>query len=692
MTLRAISLGFSVATLNNRRLTSAPEQDTISGDMREEFEKLATSGKIQPKQIDALVKLTECGYVTHRSWGFGKITTVDTVFSRFLIDFEDKKGHSMDLGFGADTLTPIPSEHILVRKTKDLQGLIQMAALNHIDLIKLVLESYEGSATAAQIQEVLVPDVIADDWRKWWDGVRKELKKDGHFRVPIKKSEPILYNAEAVSLEERLFGDFKVARGLKARLTVANEMVKSHEDLPNKKTTFKETADLLNDEISKHQKNQPSLTLDGIFARDDLQRLGEIEPTEGQVTSDMIWEQQENVSEIVEQLPAARHKRALASYKAAKPDNWTEAVLETLNVVGARLSGECANILIDSDLLDLLKETLARLINQHQASTELLLWLAKSRSDSFADILGPEVFRAMITAMERDQFNEKKSSRLNDFIMSDKKLLVELIETADLEVVKDLTRTLQLASCFDDMDKRSLLARIVKAYPAVQSLISGEQDTQEKGLVVSWGSLDRRREEYDQVVRKKIPANSKEIAIARSYGDLRENHEYKAAKEMQKLLMTRKAELESELAMARGTDFSDVSTEAVSIGTSVNVTDVSQNAEETFIILGAWDSDPDKGYISYLSPLAQELLNHKPGDEITLEQHGGKKYRVNRIENISAELSKELAGEHEDIPEEVPAQAEEPEAPESAAPQPAPVGGEGETAPEAEKAPEEETA
>ncbi len=220
------------------------------------------------------------------------------------------------------------------------------------------------------------------------------------------------------------------------------------------------------------------------------------------------------------------------------------------------------------------------------------------------------------------------------------------------------------------MDKRSLLARIVKSYPAVQSLISGEQDTQEKGLVVSWGSLSRRRDEYDQVVRKKIPANSKEIAIARSYGDLRENHEYKAAKEMQKLLMTRKAELESELAMARGTDFSDVSTNAVSIGTAVNVTDQSQNIDEDFIILGAWDSDPDKGYISYLSPLAQELLNHKPGEEIVLEQHGGKKYRINRIENIPAELSESLAGGHEDIPEEVPVQAES-EAPNDAAEQPA---------------------
>ena len=93
-----------------------------------------------------------------------------------------------------------------------------------------------------------------------------------------------------------------------------------------------------------------------------------------------------------------------------------------LNSVPAKLCRECASLLIQEGKLDLLKETLARLISQHPASSELLLWLAKERSDAFADILGPEVFRAMLTAMERDQFNEKRSNRLRDFILDDQEL------------------------------------------------------------------------------------------------------------------------------------------------------------------------------------------------------------------------------------------------------------------------------
>ncbi len=134
-------------------------------------------------------------------------------------------------------------------------------------------------------------------------------------------------------------------------------------------------------------------------------------------------------------------------------------------------------------------------------------------------------------------------------------------------------------------------------------------------------------------MQKKIPANSKEIAIARSYGDLSENHEYKAAKEMQKILMRRKEELETQLKRARGTDFSNASTDVVGIGTVVRATDLDTNQPETFTILGAWDSDPDKGIISYLSPVAQALLNRKVGDEVEFELHGAKhRHRIEKIE------------------------------------------------------------
>ena len=632
-----ISLGFWPLTIFNKDIPP-PGKPAVRYFMREEFEKMALAGKLDRHHIEALVRLTDSGFCMHRSWGFGRIRTVDTVFARFTIDFPNKTGHTMDLSFAAESLKPIAKDHILARKAADLEGLRQLAATSHLELVKLVLNSYGGKATVDQIHQVLVPDIIRDDWKKWWEVAKHELKKDGHFQVPVKKTEPIVYQVKEVSLQDRLMAEIRQAKGLKARIAVTGELLKNASDLANPQAAATEVITALNSEIASYQRTQPAVALEAIFARDDIRAMAGLPPSEEELQTVAIWSQDLKLGPLMEQLPAGKHRRALESFKAANPEHWPDVLRNTLNGVPAKLCREFASLLIYEGKFDQLKETLARLISQHTASSELLLWLAKDRNDSFADILGPEVFRAMLTAMERDQFNEKRSNRLRDFILDDQELLVELIGSADLEVIKDLTRALQLSPSFDDMDKRSLLARIVKSYPAIQSLISGEQTKQESYLVVSWESLDRRKRDYRELVEKKIPANSKEIAIARSYGDLRENHEYKAAKEMQKLLMKQKSELETQLVRARGTDFSNARTDVAGIGTVVRATDMEANQAEQFTILGAWDSEPEKGVISYLSPVAQALLSHKVGEQVEFEVHGVRHHhQIDAIEAFKIE-------------------------------------------------------
>lgn len=600
--------------------------------MRDELEKLAIAGKIGSKHIEPLLTLAQGGYCAHKSWGFGRITTVDTVFCQFTIDFQGKPGHKMDLSFAAESLKSIPSDHILAKKAADLHGLRQMAARDHLGVIKLVLNSHGGKATLDLIQKELVPDVITADWKKWLEVAKREMKKDGHFIVPLKKTEPIIYQAQETTVQQRVMDKFKAAKGLKARLAEAAELLKSVDDLDNKTAIVGEAVATLNAEITSHQRTQPALALEAVFLRDELTKAAGLTPTEGELTESILWNQGLKLGQVLDGMPAAKHRRALDSFQAATPTLWYEAVIGTLNTVPAKLVGECAAMLMQNGKLDLLRDTLTRLISQHQASSELLLWLAKERSDTFADILTPELFRAMVSAIERDIFNEKKSNKLRDFILADHELLPELITSADIEVVKDLTRSLQMSPSFDDMDKRSLLARIVKVFPVVKELITGEATKQDHTFVVSWESLERRRNEYDDLCKKRIPANSKDIALARSYGDLRENHEYKAAKEMQKVLMRRKSELEIQLNRARGTDFADVRTDVVSIGTKVTVHDVNNQKAVVFKVCGAWDSDPDNGVIAYLSPIAQALLNHPVGDEVEFELQGTKhRFRIDGI-------------------------------------------------------------
>src|SRR5215467_10460117 len=251
--------------------------------MREEFEKMAAAGKIEGRHIEPLVQLTTSGYCMHRSWGFGRIKTVDTVFARFAIDFPNKPGHMMDLSFAAESLKPISKEHVLARKASDLEGLRQMAATNHLELVRLVLNSYGGKATADQIQQVLVPDVIRDDLKKWWEAAKRELKKDGHFQVPLKKTEPIAYQVKEVSLQDRLLDEFRAAKGLKARITVASELLKNAHDLSDKQAAAIEVIPALNAEIPSYQRTRPAVALEGIFLRDDIREMAAVTATEGEL-------------------------------------------------------------------------------------------------------------------------------------------------------------------------------------------------------------------------------------------------------------------------------------------------------------------------------------------------------------------------------------------------------------------------
>ena len=66
----------------------------------------------------------------------------------------------------------------------------------------------------------------------------------------------------------------------------------------------------------------------------------------------------------------------------------------------------------------------------------------------------------------------------------------------------------------------------------------------------------------------------------------------------------------------------------------MKVSEVGAQHSEVFTILGAWDSEPEKGIVTYLTPIAQSLLNRKVGEEVEFELDRAKKHF--RIESIEA--------------------------------------------------------
>ena len=203
-------------------------------------------------------------------------------------------------------------------------------------------------------------------------------------------------------------------------------------------------------------------------------------------------------------------------------------------------------------------------------------------------------------------------------------------------------RKLMMTNVFEELTKRSLLARVIKAHPDLQMMLSGEVTEKEEQLIVSWSSLEKRKAEYEDLLTKKIPENVKEISAAREHGDLRENFEYKAAKEQQTVLQRRKAEIEHMLGLARGTGFNKPDTSRVSIGTVVEITDLTSEAKEIFTILGAWDSEPTVNIISYLTSIAQALIGHSIGENVELPtERGTKSVRIEKITAYDGPLAVE---------------------------------------------------
>ena len=161
---------------------------------------------------------------------------------------------------------------------------------------------------------------------------------------------------------------------------------------------------------------------------------------------------------------------------------------------------------------------------------------------------------------------------MRDLLIDDRQLIADMFENVEIGIARDAMRRLLLTPAVDDLTKRSLLARLVKLYPELEPMITGcpaGRKDRAPGRFLEQPATAQ--SEYEDLVKKKIPDNTKEIALARSYGDLSENFEYKAAKQMQAVLMRRKTELEQALHNARGTGFENPDTSRVSIGTVVRL-------------------------------------------------------------------------------------------------------------------------
>ncbi len=149
---------------------------------------------------------------------------------------------------------------------------------------------------------------------------------------------------------------------------------------------------------------------------------------------------------------------------------------------------------------------------------------------------------------------------------------------------------------------------------------------------MSQEGYDKLVEDLKQLESVERPKASAAIAEAADKGDLSENSEYDAAKEAQRHLEAKILEMKMTLAEAKIVDTSRLSTDAVQIMSSVEMTNIDNQTKMKYTIVSETEANIKQGKISIKTPIAQGLLNKKVGDvaEITIPR-GTIKLRIDKI-------------------------------------------------------------
>jgi len=144
--------------------------------------------------------------------------------------------------------------------------------------------------------------------------------------------------------------------------------------------------------------------------------------------------------------------------------------------------------------------------------------------------------------------------------------------------------------------------------------------------------LEAQIKQLDYELKVQLP---KEILRAREHGDLRENAEYKAAKERQSFLQSRIGQLHRRLAALSLVNLDKIPHAKVGLGSSVTLRETSSDEELTYEIVTPEESDPSQGRISPSSPIGRCLLNHEDGDVVEVKVPSGtREYEITRLVTI----------------------------------------------------------
>ncbi len=571
-------------------------------------------------RLKVLMRLKPGQFCQDKTWGFGVVREVDDFHERVIIQFAEKPEHAMSLGYAAEALELVAPDHLLARQHQDPTAFRELIRNNPAEVVRLALRSY-GPMTVDTLQQRLTRSLIpASDWKRFWDAARPALKRDSRVVFPARRTDLIQLSDSPCVYDPVWFDQFRRSTDPDTVIRFAERFLTSvsGEALPESARTALRDRLLFVIRAGEHAGwgrvlravllSEPFRLLEDSMATGAVRTLLAPEIFR-RALADLPVRQVQTALEVLTQREG---ERALAAFLDVLPDLPLPALnagIEFWLKVGRE---------------DAIRERLRSLVATDTADVLVLSWMARNWDRvmvGWALVPPFRALRAMIFALDHPASGErlKAQHRLREMFEDSTWLIRRLEEITPSERV-ELFACISRTQHWDVSSRRVALAAMIRQYPDLAPPEEATPDSAAPSGGIRWTSLRShrvRREEYRRLMEVELPQNRRDLAQARSYGDLRENAEYETARHQQRLLLQRQAQLERELTEVRPTDFSDFPTDRAGVGTAV-VVRRADGRTETYAILGEWDRDETRGIVPSGSALARALAGHRPGDTVRL--------------------------------------------------------------------------
>lgn len=590
-------------------------------------------------------------YVYHRHWGIGKI--IQLIETHMFIDFDKKKNHKMSSQMALSSLRVLPSDHIWIQKQHNIETLQDDSPEGIEKTLKIVLKSLNNEASRKDIKAELVPDIVSTkNWTKWWTKAKKIIKTSSVIGQSPTKKDYYSLRENPLTYEEESLKNFQNVTNFDDKFNIFIDYYETSKDEGS--DTLLEMLEYFTEVCNKSEILDDKAVKSFILLRKIRKEIPNIS-VDIQLNPNQLREIDiESLMFIYNKIDNQDFKKLFLKRLKKERNDW-DLVYESF-IANTSVS-KANNVMIDELLTngkeDRIKKIFNEIFSNQRTNLEEYLWSIKllfsnEELGKLINIDEESVLLNLIRLLDiinKDienkkniTFNKKMHSQITELVTKEdriKKLVNKMKEENRKEDCEKLAVIVRGTISLKEKTKSKLLEYVYNAYPDLEKVYE-EKKEDTNDLIVTRKSYERKQKEYQNIVNVEIPQNSKDIGKAQEKGDLRENSEYQMALERQKQLQSIAAKLDKELGRAKILYLDKVDTSKINIGTKVTLLNLQSKKQETYSLLGEWDSDIEKGIISYMSPLGQALLGSQLTEVISFTHEGNKrKYKVLKIKKVN---------------------------------------------------------